>query len=135
MPRSDFREGNEARREMEQRAWSGFEWRRGAGRGEQVRKGRGCWGAGPAGSSEDGPLSVLGAAQPPELGFLNFPVLYNGGQSTGLAVPAPKLTSVSPQACYIHLLSLRYNLPFQLQSCPGDRNQMQVNHIKRDSLK
>lgn len=63
-----------------------MEWRRGAGREEQVRKGRGSWGAGPAGLGEGSVLPMLGAAQPPELGFPNFPVLPSGGKDTGLGV-------------------------------------------------
>lgn len=134
MPRSDFSEGNEAREK----------WNRGPGvsvsgggcwREEQARK-RSLPGAGPASwVGEGSPLHMLAAAPCPELGFLNLPVLHDGGQSTRLAVPALKLTSVSPQACHIHLLSLRYSLSFQLQNCSGDQNQIQFNCINYPSIK
>lgn len=75
-------------------------------KGEEAR---GPWAAGAAGSREGSPLPVLGTAQSPELGFLNFLVFHNTKEkNTGHGVPALKVTSVSPQACHSHLLSLRY---------------------------
>ena len=120
---------------MEQRAWSECEWRRVLERGTGKEE-KSLPGAGPAGwVGEGSPLHMLAAALRSEPGFLNLPVLHNGGQSTRLAVPALKLTSVSPQACHIHLLSLRYSLSFQLQNCSGDQNQIQFNSINYPSIK
>lgn len=100
-----------------------------------MRKGRAPSGARPSWPGEGGPLPMRGAAQPLELGFPKFPVLHRGGKSTGCGAADLRLTSVSPQACPVHLLSLRYSLPFQPQSYSGDQNRMQFNCIKSDSLK
>ena len=127
MPRSDFSEGNEAREK----------WNRGPG---VSVSGGGCWREEQARKRRvsRGQAQLAGwgrAALRSEPGFLNLPVLHNGGQSPRLAVPALKLTSVSPQACHIHLLSLRYSLSFQLQNCSGDQNQIQFNSINYPSIK
>lgn len=84
MPRSDFSEGNEAREKWNRgpggSVSGGGVLERGAGEEEKSLPG-----AGPAGWVGEGrSLHTLAAAPLPELGFLNLPVLHDGGQSKDL---------------------------------------------------
>lgn len=100
MPLSDFRKGKRSLERNGTKGLGGFAWRKGAGREEQVGKGRG--------REEDPAHLAPGRAAMASCWALHAPELGCQNTSGFCNSPALKLTSVSSQGCHICCLSLRY---------------------------